>query len=258
MYESAGILVSLSSAPTAIRAAANTYCQLLQTQSDNNVKLIVLDRLQELKATHREVMVEVIMDVLRALSSPSLDIRKKTLDIALDLITLPNIDEAVMTLKKEVVNTQNGELEKNGEYRQMLVQAIHSCALKFPELASTVVHLLMDFQGDLNVASAIDVVCFVREIIETNSRLRESIMERLVDTFYQIRSSRVATCALWIIGEYSQACNSSGWDIRNPKCCCLFCSSDINVGYYRFFCQSAFNSPHGRFLPWNCGGIHSY
>jgi hypothetical protein len=31
--------------------------------------------------------------VLRALSSPNLDIRRKTLDIALDLITSRNIDE---------------------------------------------------------------------------------------------------------------------------------------------------------------------
>ncbi|CAM6088738.1 unnamed protein product [Calypogeia fissa] len=202
MYECAATLVSLSSAPTAIRAAANTYCQLLLSQSDNNVKLIVLDRLQELKASHREVMVEMIMDVLRALSSPNLDIRRKTLDIALDLITPRNIDEVVMTLKKEVVKTQSKELEKNGEYRQMLVQAIHSCALKFPEVASTVVHLLMDFLGDTNTASAVDVVFFVREIIETNPKLRESIIARLLDTFYQIRSSKVCTCALWIIGEY--------------------------------------------------------
>ncbi|KAJ7568643.1 hypothetical protein O6H91_01G041900 [Diphasiastrum complanatum] len=203
MYECAGTLVSLSSAPTAIRAAANCYCQLLQSQSDNNVKLIVLDRLQELKASHREVMVEMIMDVLRALSSPNLDIRRKTLDIALDLITPRNIDEVVMTLKKEVVKTQSKELEKNGEYRQMLVQAIHSCALKFPEVASQVVHLLMDFLGDSNVASAIDVIIFVREIIETNPKLRESIMARLLDTFYQIQAPRVATCALWVVGEYS-------------------------------------------------------
>ncbi|KAJ0765660.1 putative clathrin/coatomer adaptor, adaptin-like, armadillo-like helical [Helianthus annuus] len=45
IYECAGTLVSLSSAPTAIKAAANTYCQLLLSQSDNNVKFIVLDRL---------------------------------------------------------------------------------------------------------------------------------------------------------------------------------------------------------------------
>ncbi|KAI3907645.1 hypothetical protein MKW98_016289 [Papaver atlanticum] len=105
IYECAGTLVSLSSAPTAIRAAANTCCQLLQSQSDNNVKLIVLDRLNELKTSHRDIMVDMIMD-------------------------------------KEVVKTQSTELEKNGEYRQMLAQAIHFCAIKFPQVASTVVHLL--------------------------------------------------------------------------------------------------------------------
>ena len=42
VYECAGTLVALSQAPTAIRAAANCYCQLLVNQSDNNVKLIVL------------------------------------------------------------------------------------------------------------------------------------------------------------------------------------------------------------------------
>ncbi|MCL7028544.1 hypothetical protein MKW94_002596 [Papaver nudicaule] len=202
IYECASTLVSLSSAPTAIRAAANTYCQLLQSQSDNNVKLIVLDRLNELKTSHREIMVEMIMDVLRALASPNLDIRRKTIDIALELITPRNIDEVVQALKKEVVKTQSTELEKNGEYRQMLVQAIHSCAIKFPEVASTVVHLLMDFLGDSNVASAIDVVVFVREIIETNPKLRVAIISRLLDTFYQIRAARVCSCALWIIGEY--------------------------------------------------------
>ena len=115
------------------------------------------------------------MDVLRPLSIPNLE-----------LITPQNIDEVVMTLKKEVVKTQNIELEKNGEYRQMLVQSIHSCAIKFPKVASTVVHLLMDFLGDSNLASAIDVVIFVREIIQTNPKIRVSILTRLLDTFYQI------------------------------------------------------------------------
>ncbi|XP_009781478.1 coatomer subunit beta-1 [Nicotiana sylvestris] len=218
-YECAGTLVSLSSAPTAIRAAANTYCQLLQSQSDNNVKLIVLDRLNELKSSHKDIMVDMIMDVLRVLSSPNLDIRRKTLDIVLELITPRNINEVVLTLKKEVVKTQSGELEKNGEYRQMLIQAIHSCAIKFPEVASTVVHLLMDFLGDNNVASAIDVVVFVREIIETNPKLRVSIVTRLLDTFYQIRAARVCSCALWIIGEYCLSLSEVESGIATIKQC---------------------------------------
>lgn len=55
MYECAVTLTSLSSAPSAVRAAANCFCSLLSTHSDNNVKLIVLDRLQELKEKHHEV-----------------------------------------------------------------------------------------------------------------------------------------------------------------------------------------------------------
>jgi len=219
IYECAGTLVSLSSAPTAIRAAADTYCKLLQSQSDNNVKLIVLDRLLELKSSHKEIMVEMIMDILRALSSPNLDIRRKTLDIALELITPRNVDEVVLMLKKEVVKSQSADLEKNGEYRQMLVQAIHTCAMKFPEVASTVVHVLMDFLGDTNVASAMDVVVFVREIIETNPKLRVSIITRLLDTFYQIRAARVCSCALWIIGEYCLSLSEVESGIATIKQC---------------------------------------
>jgi coatomer subunit beta len=108
-----------------------------------------------------------------------------------------------MVLKKEIVKTQNKDFEKGGEYRQMLVQAIHGCAVKFPDVAASVVHLLMDFLGDSNTSSSLDVVFFVREITETNQRLRQGILERLRDTFYQIRASRVCSCALWILGEYS-------------------------------------------------------
>lgn len=48
---------------------------------------------QELKDRHRDVMRELLMDMLRALAAPNLDIRKKALDIALDLVDARNIDE---------------------------------------------------------------------------------------------------------------------------------------------------------------------
>lgn len=56
VYECACTLTALSQAPTAIRAAAACFCQLLVSQSDNNVKLIILDRLTELKGKHKDVM----------------------------------------------------------------------------------------------------------------------------------------------------------------------------------------------------------
>ncbi|MCL7041337.1 hypothetical protein MKW94_030689 [Papaver nudicaule] len=160
MCRKPGTLVSPSSTPTTIRAVANTYCQLLQSQSDNNAKLIVIDLLNELKTSHRKIMVDMIMDVLRALASLILDIRRKTIGIALELITLRNIDKVVQAPSKEVAKTQSTKLEKNGEYSQMLLfKDTFMCNLIF--LKSPVVHLT-DFLGDSDVASsAIGMVVFI-------------------------------------------------------------------------------------------------
>ena len=49
-YEAAWTLVSLSGAPAAVRSAASTYRKLL-TRPLNNVKLIVLGRLDALRAS---------------------------------------------------------------------------------------------------------------------------------------------------------------------------------------------------------------
>ena len=205
VYECANTLVALSNAPTAIKAAANCYCQLLVNQSDNNVKLIVLDRLMELKKSYKELLQGMAMDILRAVSSPNVDIKRKTLDLVLDLITPRNIDDVTGMLKTEVIKSQSESTSETGEYRQMLVQAIHKCALKFPEVSGSVIYLLMDFLSDANSASAADVAYFVREIAFTNKNLRPGIIEHLLDLFSTIRSSRVCATTLWIIGEFSRS-----------------------------------------------------
>ncbi len=119
-YEAAGTLVTLSSTPTAIKAAAQCYIDLVVKESDNNVKLIVLDRLIALKEVpaHEKVLQvsshwlpvlpspthlplslppsphqELVMDILRVLSSPDLEVRKKTLSLVLDLVNSRNVEE---------------------------------------------------------------------------------------------------------------------------------------------------------------------
>jgi len=202
VYECASALVALSSSQTAIKAAATSYTQLLASQSDNNIKLIVLERLQDLRKQHPKVLQGMIMDIIRGLSSANLDIRKKTLDITLSLVVPSNIGEVMQVLKKEVQKTHGEDGEKNAEYRGMLIATIHSAAVKFPDTASTVVPVLMDFMGDANQTSAVDVVLFVREIVETYPQLRDVVMPKLLQTFPTIQASRVSRVALWLLGEY--------------------------------------------------------
>jgi len=202
-YEAAWTLVSLSSAPTAVRAAASTYTQLLASESDNNVKLIVLEKLMDMRQHHPKILQELLMDIMRALSSPNSDIRRKTLDISMELISPRNINEVVSVLKKELTKTQSKDVDKMAaaEYRQMLIKAIHGCAIRFANVADSVIHLLMDFLGG---QGALDVIMFVREIVEIYPKMRVSVIKKLIDCLPEIKASNVYRVALWVLGEYTE------------------------------------------------------
>lgn len=204
-YEAAWTLVSLSSAPTAIRAAVSTYTNLLNSQNDNNVKMIVLERLEDLKKNHSKILQELLMDILRALSSPNPDICKKVLDIAMDIVTSRNVVEVVSTLKREVTKTAeddgNASEAKGSYYRGMLIRAIHGCAVRFPQVAESVVHVLMDF---LSTDGGIQVIIFVRAIMEQYPPLRESILTKLLNALDGVSNTNVMCVCLWILGEYCE------------------------------------------------------
>nr|XP_006812914.1 PREDICTED: LOW QUALITY PROTEIN: coatomer subunit beta-like [Saccoglossus kowalevskii] len=204
-YEAAGTLVTLSSAPTAVKAAASSYIELILKESDNNVKLIVLDRLISLKEApaHERVLQELVMDILRVLSAPDLEVRKKTLQLALDLVSSRNIEEMVLYLKKEVTKTHNtGEHEDTGKYRQLLVRTLHSCSVKFPDVAGTIIPVLMEFLSDKNELAAADVLVFVREAMQRYDQLRPVILGKLLEVFPSIKAVKIHRAALWILGEY--------------------------------------------------------
>jgi coatomer subunit beta len=105
-----------------------------------------------------------------------------------------------------------------------LIQSIHVTAVKFSEVAASVVHALMEFLGDSNNPSALDVVAFVRyavlsllrinflmvfcansEVVEKFPHLRATICEKLISTLSEIKSGKVFRGVLWILGEYVES-----------------------------------------------------
>ncbi|EFX00401.1 coatamer subunit protein [Grosmannia clavigera kw1407] len=203
VYEAASSLTSLTSNPVAAKAAAGKFIELSIKEADNNVKLIVLDRVDQLRRKNPGILDDLVMEILRVLSSPDIDVRRKALAIALDMVSSKNVEEVVLLLKKELSKTVDQEYEKNTEYRQLLIHSIHQCAIKFSEVAASVVDLLMDFVADFNNASAVDVINFVKEVVEKFPQLRPTIVQKLVETLGEVRAGKVYRGILWIVGEYS-------------------------------------------------------
>jgi coatomer subunit beta len=86
----------------------------------------------------------------------------------------------------------------------VLLHAIHSCAVRFPDIASSVVLTLMEYLGDANAHSASDVISFVREVVEKNpNNSRGEILAKLTQSLASIRAARVFRAALWILGQYA-------------------------------------------------------
>ena len=203
VYEAASSLTALTNNPVAVRAAAAKFIELSIKEADNNVKLIVLDRVDQLRKKNQGVLDDLTMEILRALSSADIDVRKKALEIALEMVSSKNVEEVVLLLKKELSKTVDQEYEKNAEYRSLLIHSIHQCAIKFSEVAASVVELLMDFIADFTNASAVDVINFVKEVVEKFPNLRPTIVRRLVSTLGEVRAGKVYRGIMWIIGEYS-------------------------------------------------------
>ncbi|KAL4064123.1 adaptin N terminal region-domain-containing protein [Scleroderma yunnanense] len=201
-YEAATTLTTLTQNAAAVKAAASCLVTLATKESDNNVKLIVLDRLDALRDRHGRVLDGLIMDVLQVLSSADMEVRRKAMSIVLSMTSGRNAEEVVLFLKKQLLRTQEQDFDKASDYRQLLIQSIHVLAIRFSEVTASVVHALMEFLGDSNNPSALDVVAFVREVVEKFPALRPAITEKLTNTLSSIRTGRVFRGVLWILGEY--------------------------------------------------------
>ncbi|KAJ3768462.1 coatomer protein, partial [Lentinula raphanica] len=143
-----------------------------------------------------------------------IDVRRKAMNIVLSMTSSRNVEEVVQFLEKQLLRTQQkaAEFDKASEYRQLLIQFIHVTAIKFSEVAASIVLALMEFLGDsvgassnskaVTTSTALDVFAFTREVVDKFPRLRPGLSDRLVATLNDIRSGKVFRGVLWILGEF--------------------------------------------------------
>lgn len=134
IYEAATSLTALTSNPVAVKAAAGKLIELAIREADNNVKLIVLDRVDQLRIRNEGVLDDLTMEILRVLSSPDIDVRRKALGIALEMVSSKNVEEIVMLLKKELSKTVDEQYEQVGHFMAL----IPPCANHHHRISNTV------------------------------------------------------------------------------------------------------------------------
>ena len=76
----------------------------------------------------------------------------------------------------------------------------------FPETIPGFLRPLMDsflMFDNRSTFTSLETILFIREVIEVHPEHRQSIFEKICDSFEDIRSHLVIRVALWILGEYA-------------------------------------------------------
>lgn len=205
IFETALALTVLTPNPTVLVTVVSKLIDLAAKVSDNNIKLIVLDRIQDINTANPGALEELTLDILRVLNAEDIDVRSKALDICMDLVTSRNIEDVVQLLKKELQNTVGNTKDTSVEYRTVLIKTIRSIAVRFVDMAANVVYLLLALINDLNSIAASGVINFVKEVVERYPQLRSDILAQLIKVMDNVKSAKAYRGALWILGEYLES-----------------------------------------------------
>ena len=213
LYECASTITQLTTAPSAIKVAVQSFLSLLTESNDNNVKIIVLDNLLDLRKRYSKVLEDYMIDVLSIMRDDNVisqEVSQKVLELTTNLVSPRNIKEVIIFLEKEI--TRAGKMEESSattnQYRYLLIKSIGSITQQYPETIPAVMAPLIEkflkFDGKSTFPS-LETILFIREVIEVHEEHRATIFQKLCSIFGQIRSHLVIRVALWIIGEYAHS-----------------------------------------------------
>ena len=227
LFECANTIIQLTTAPSAIKIAIQSYLTLLQDQNDNNVKLIVLNKIVTLKKKYSKLLEEYMNDILNIIREDtvqSVEINQKVLELVTDLANHRNVKEVGAFLENEIFKAKkmtDAQMDKKSaekqdkselthsstnEYRYLLIKCINQITQIYPETIPAMITPLMGsflmFEKKGSMAS-LETIIFIREVIEVYPEHRQAIVKKLYQLLDDIRNGLVLRVAVWIIGEYS-------------------------------------------------------
>lgn len=195
-------MMALTSAPAAIKAVAAAYVEMALKEADNNVKLVVLDRLAELQEAQAAIVNEGVLDVLRVLSTSDAEIRRRALKIVLAGVNARVAGDLISFLGKELTRATSDD----EDYVAELLQAVHECATRFPTTASAALGLYAEAleQAGASGECLREVPSHAKALLAAHEALRGPFVDRLAAALPAIGGGpALAQALLWLVAEYS-------------------------------------------------------
>ncbi|VDP45927.1 unnamed protein product [Schistosoma margrebowiei] len=210
----------------------NAFMMLLHVSQSTALDYLTscLDEVQNFGDILQLIIVELIYKVsphkhssFYSLDASDMEVRQKTLNLTMDLVTARTAEELIKIFRKELIkacstNTRPSASATDGEkssaddhnsdesvYRFSLVHTIYDICLRFPEVLPSIVPTVCEILtyeeiGDTRAAN--EACKFLREILERFPQRKADILEKLMQIFPSIIGRETLRYLVWIFGEY--------------------------------------------------------
>ncbi|CRG95802.1 coatamer beta subunit, putative [Plasmodium gallinaceum] len=238
LYEGACCLLYMSNSVLSIKTASECFIKLLINQHDNNIKLIVIDKLYYIMCKWKHILENYIMDLLRALSFPSRDIKIKILNLVLHILTKRNVHLVLNVLKKELLklndqivyaknltqkNMQSGtnhqlnnfknmndifqinsittSYQEVNNYKKILIKSLQHICNMYSNECLNIVDLLLIYVNDDEKEINYEAAVCIRKL--ANNRIfQNNILQKIFDAIFDIKKSTILRIFFWVLGQY--------------------------------------------------------
>jgi coatomer subunit beta len=199
-------LLDITSTPTASQAGLAALTQIMLNVPNVSLQLSIADQLERLLPTHLGVCQSLAVEFLTVLKAKP--IRGKILSIVEKLVTPGNAVDVVSSLVRYLTSAKSLRVKENEQsdalqFMGQLLRSLRVIAASQSTSLSTIYEGIFEYVTDSDASVSFDAIILVRDIVLSDSKLRERAIPELEKRLSLITSTRVARLALHLISLYS-------------------------------------------------------
>ncbi|KAF0990236.1 hypothetical protein HZS_4249, partial [Henneguya salminicola] len=220
-FAAANTLLSLSDSPTAFEFASKCYVNLILKESDNNVRLIVLDRISYIHSLKKYdwTLYDVSLDLLCVLSAGAadsiidLELARRILRLVTSLLSPDHTEPAVNFFRKEILRIQklispsfdskklSGANKDIVAYNRLLIKSIKTLCDRHQHIPTLILPFLLNGLISAHALVSCEILDLVRSIVCSRPETRACIFQSLLSVISLLNDSNAFRSALWILAS---------------------------------------------------------
>ena len=206
LFEVANSLILLSSSPNVIKTAVGIFCNLLVEQKDNNILIIILKKLINIKNKYRDILEEQILSFAIILNSTTnSEIRKLLFDLIIELFKESNISQVFDVFINDLNKLRGtNENDSNIQFKNMIFDCMHKGLKRFPNTNPSYALFLLDrcILYDSKNTFINEQINIVKDLFYLLPNLRKEFVIKILGNFEEIQNSELLQLSIWLFAEF--------------------------------------------------------